>query len=252
MSHSVFHPEFPMQRYPLLPFAGLVLVGGMAFAQENPGQMGTTPQPSATDPSNPGAQKQRSQTQQTPQIQQAPTTPTQPQTRPSPANPPEVEKPESAVGGTAQQRPQSAALPGSEPNPNAGPLSPVQPNADELRKRIEVALRREPSLSNTNIILNISDNSIDITGNANTPKERLTARRIVQSFAGNRKVRERISVAGVTRKTDETLPAGTPVPPAPSGAAQRPEDQSQPDQSQQNRPKSDPEKHGDASGTPRE
>jgi hypothetical protein len=237
-----------MQRSLLLPFAGVVLACGMAWAQENPGQMGTTPQPSATDPANVGAQKQRPQ--QSPQIQQAPTTPTQPQTRPIPTNPPELDKPESAVGGTTQQRPQPTTLPSNEASQSAGALSPVQPNAAELRKRIESALRREPSLSNTNIMLNITDDSIDITGSANSPKERLTARRIVQSFAGNRKVRERISVAGVTRRTDETLPTGTPVPPAPPGTAQKPADQPpQPDQ--QNRPKTDPEKHGDASEQPR-
>lgn len=240
-----------MQRAFLIPFAGVVLACGIACAQENPGQMGATPQPSATDPANAGAQKQRSQRQPTPQVQQAPTTPTQPQTRPTPATPAdEIDKPQSAVSGTTEQRPQPAALPSSEANPSAGALSPVQPNADELRKRIESALRREPSLSNTNIVLNITDDAIDISGNANTPKERLTARRIVQSFAGNRKVRERISVAGVTRKSDESLPTGTPVPPAPAGTAQNPADQP-PQPSQQNRPKTDPEKHGDASEQPR-
>jgi hypothetical protein len=229
----------------------LALMTAGAIAQENPGQMGTTPQPSATDPANPGTQSQKAQIprakQQPATPQQAPTTPTQPQPRSTP--PAEIEKPESAVGATKAAPAPKPLTP--EPNANAGALSPVQPNADELRAKIEAALRREPSLSNTTISLNISDDTIDITGNANSPKERLTARRIVQSFAGNRKVRERISVAGVSRPNDESVPTGTPR--TPNGSAQSaPPNPPKPDEAETaNRPKRDPDKHGDASGTPR-
>lgn len=141
-----------------------------------------------------------------------------------------------------------------EPETKAGALSPVQPSADELRKRIEAALRREPSLSGANIMLNISDDTIDITGTANTPKERLAARRIVQSFAGNRRVRERITVAGITRKADEAAPMGTPQPPAAAGSQPSAQPQDQPEQRDSqdaNRVKKDPEKHGDQSDRPR-
>lgn len=230
---------------------GLALTTAGASAQENPGQMGTTPQPSATDPGNPVTQSQKAQTppvkQQPAPPQQAPTTPTQPQPRTT--APADIDKPESAAGATNTPPAPKPLAP--EPNANAGALSPVQPSADELRAKIEAALRHEPSLSNTTISLNISDDTIDITGNANSPKERLAARRIVQSFAGNRKVRERISVAGVTRSNDESAPAGTPR--APNGSAQSaPPNPPKPDEADNpNRPKTDPDKHGDASGTPR-
>jgi hypothetical protein len=229
---------------------GLALTTAVAGAQENPGQMGTTPQPSATNPAN-TAQPQKAQTppaQQRAISQQAPTTPTQPQPRTT--APDEIEKPESAAGAT-KTAPAPKPLT-AEPNTNAGALSPVQPGADELRAKIEAALRREPSLSNSNISLNISDDTIDITGSANSPKERLAARRIVQSFAGNRKVRERISVAGVSRSNEESLPAGTPRPANQGNAQSAPSTPPKPDEADNaNRPKSDPEKHGDASGTPR-
>lgn len=229
---------------------GLALTAACAVAQENPGQMGTTPQPSATNPANTGTQKA-----QTPPAQprtnppQAPTTPTQPQPRTTvPAT--DIDKPESSAGATKTPAPAPKPL-AAEPNANAGALSPVQPGAEELRAKIEAALRREPSLSNSNISLNISDDTIDITGNANSPKERLAARRIVQSFAGNRKVRERISVAGVSRRADEEQ-AGTPRPADQGSARTAPSTPPKPDEAENpNRPKTDPEKQGDASGTPR-
>lgn len=231
---------------------GLALTTAYAVAQENPGQMGTTPQPSATNQANSGSQSQQAQTPpaQPANPQQAPTTPTQPQAHP-PANPADIEKPESAAGAT-KTAPAAKPLTSTETNANAGALSPVQPSANELRAKIEAALRREPSLSNTTISLNISDDTIDITGNANSPKERLAARRIVQSFAGNRKVRERINVAGVSRPNDESVPAGTPRPAAQPSARTAPSTPPKPDEADdQNRPKSDPATQGDASGKPR-
>ena len=236
---------------------GLALTTAYAVAQENPGQMGTTPQPSATNQANTGSQSQKAQTppaQPPVNPQQAPTTPTQPQPRTNPdqaANPADIEKPESAAGAT-KTVPAAKPLISTDTNANAGALSPVQPSANELRAKIEAALRREPSLSNTSISLNISDDTIDITGNANSPKERLAARRIVQSFAGNRKVRERINVAGVSRPNDDSVPAGTPRPANQPSARTAPSTPPKPDEAEDpNRPKSDPAKQGDASGKPR-
>jgi hypothetical protein len=229
---------------------GLAVTTACAVAQENPGQMGTTPQPSATNPANTQkAQTAPAQPQTAPQ--QAPTTPTQPQPRTG-TNAADIDKPESATGATKTIPSPTPKPLAAESNPNAGALSPVQPGADELRARIEAALRREPSLSNTNISLNISDDTIDITGNANSPKERLAARRIVQSFAGNRKVRERINVAGVSRPNDESAPAGTPRPANQPSARTAPSTPPKPDEAEDpNRPKSDPATQGDASGKPR-
>lgn len=230
----------------------LVLAGAaVVSAQENPGQMGTQPQPSVT---NPATKKSQPQTQKQANPQN-PTLPTTPQTRPTAPATMDVEKPESAVGGTTVRPTAPADLPNAKENPNAGALQLVQPSADVLRNRIETALRREPSLSNANIVLNISDDTIDITGNANTPKERITARRIVQSFAGNRRVRERIAVAGITRTEPQQEQLGTPNGPGATHAnpnAQNPQqpnpDQPKPEDAQQQK---EAAKKGDASGSPR-
>jgi hypothetical protein len=234
-----------------------LLLGSVAVAaaQENPGQMGTQPQPSATNPPNTGAQTQQPSASPR-QNQQAnprnPTVPTSPQTRPAGAPITDVDKPESAVGGTAPRPNAPQNLTSESSNSKAGALQLIQPNADELRNRIETALRREPSLSNATIVLNISDDTIDISGNANTPKERITARRIVQSFAGNRRVRERITVAGVTRPESQQEQLGAPNGPGASRANPSPD----PQNPQQPKPEDtelqkEAAKKGDASGTPR-
>src|SRR3954462_5291767 len=104
----------------------LAFASGYTVAQENPAQMGTQPQPSATNP--PSQQKP---------AQPAPTTPTQPKTKPPTAPNATVEKPESAAGGTTAPAPKRADLPAKSEPPNAGALQLVQPTADELRGRIE-------------------------------------------------------------------------------------------------------------------
>jgi hypothetical protein len=217
---------------------GIWLLAGSAVAQENQGQMGTQPRPAVTTPATQAHPDKDAQTNQTP------TTPTTPQSHPQ-QDPNAVEKPESAVGGTQPPPPPPQALP-AEPlaQQDAGALQLVQPDAQELRSHIEQALQREPSLQGANIVLNISDTTIDIAGNANTPRQRLTARRIVQSFAGNRKVQERITVAGMAPRTEPQTDKSEPV--LPKNAPAQTE-QPKPD----NRPKSEPEKQGDASGRPR-
>ena len=160
----------------------LAFATAYAVSQENPGQMGAQAKPSAT--TAPSQQKPAPPAQ-------PPTTPTQPQTRPQPADPnAAVEKPESAVGGTNAAKPQPANLPAKNEPPNAGALQLVQPNADELRARIETALKREPSLSNANIVLNITDDAIDISGNTALPARAMSSARLRQrcEAAGSRAI----------------------------------------------------------------
>ena len=105
------------------------------------------------------------------------------------------------------------------------PLAFHTPDREQLRQRIETALRNESSLTGTRLIVNVSDDAVDVSGNTDTNKQRLAARRIVQSFAGNMRVRERISVAGATpAKSTSDLPnkslPGVNIP-GPNAAQQR-------------------------------
>jgi hypothetical protein len=123
---------------------------------------------------------------------------------------------------------------------NAGALTPEQ-----LHQRIEAALHSEPTLSGSNLNVNVSDDAIDLSGTVNSSKERLTARRIVQSFAGNRRVRERVTVAGGGARNASPNPNAQPNGKEPNTPAEKSEVQNA------NRPITDPAKHGDQSEEPR-
>lgn len=66
------------------------------------------------------------------------------------------------------------------------------PSSGDLQGQIQNALRNEPTLSNDNVSVTVSEDEIDVAGTVATAKEKLTAKRIVQSYAGNRKVKEQI------------------------------------------------------------
>jgi BON domain len=57
-------------------------------------------------------------------------------------------------------------------------------------------LRNEPTLSSSSVAVNVTDDSIELNGSAPSAKDRDEAKRIAQSFAGNRRVVDNIKVAG--------------------------------------------------------
>jgi len=66
----------------------------------------------------------------------------------------------------------------------------------DLQSQIQNALRNEPTLSSDNINVNVTDDTINLSGTVATGKEKQTAKRIAQSYAGNRKVKEHLTVSG--------------------------------------------------------
>ena len=73
---------------------------------------------------------------------------------------------------------------------NAGAIS------SDLQTQIRTALRHEPTLANDHINATVSGDTIDLTGTVASGKDRQTALRIAQSFAGNRRVSDHMTVAG--------------------------------------------------------
>jgi hypothetical protein len=65
-----------------------------------------------------------------------------------------------------------------------------------LQSQIQNALQNEPTLHNDNVSVNVTENTIELGGNVQTSKEKQTARRIASSFAGNRRVKDRVTVSG--------------------------------------------------------
>ena len=66
----------------------------------------------------------------------------------------------------------------------------------QLQQSITNALHSDPALAGSNVMVNVTDSTIELTGSVPTGKERQTAKRIAQSYAQNRKVVDRITVTG--------------------------------------------------------
>ncbi len=136
--------------------------------------------------------------------------------------------------------------------PEKGSVTNLGTDVTAVRQRIESALATEPSLKGAAFTINVTDDTVEISGVANNGRERTAARRIVQSFAGNLRVKDRITVAGVTPPSaDQTPPADAAnakknAPAAEQETISKPEsDEDQPDARKGNKPKKDPKKHGD-------
>lgn len=122
-------------------------------------------------------------------------------------------------------------------------------DVDAVRQRIETALHSDPTLNGSAFTVNVSDDTVEISGVADSGKERTAARRIVQSYAGNLRVKDRITVAGAPAPPSAEQPsdaARKTLPTAEADTLSKPEsDQDQPPGKKTNKPKKDPKKHGD-------
>jgi hypothetical protein len=181
------------------------------------------------------------------------------------AAPPAKESAKPAAPPSANAPRPNATAPAStnaqQPTPETekGTMSNLGTDVDAVRQRIENALASEPSLKGTAFTLNVSDDTIEISGVANNGRERTAARRIVQSFSGNLRVKDRMTVAGVAAPSaDEQNPsrAKTADPNQaqdPSETLAKPESDEQPPApgKKPNKPKKEPAKDGDKSEDPR-
>jgi len=110
-------------------------------------------------------------------------------------------------GTTGQTTPTTAptgatpTTPDTQSAPGAGTTAT---SGSDLQAQIQNALRNEPTLANDNVNVIVSDSEIDLSGAVATGKEKLTAKRIVQSYAGNRKVKEHLTLASQDNTTNST------------------------------------------------
>jgi len=66
----------------------------------------------------------------------------------------------------------------------------------DLQSQIQNALSKEPTLAGESVRISVADDNIEMQGNVATAKEKLTATRIVQSYAGNKKVASHVTISG--------------------------------------------------------
>ena len=97
-----------------------------------------------------------------------------------------------------------------------------------LKSQIETALQRDPSLMGSALNVSIDDKGVELTGQVNNGKERVAARRIAQSYSGNRRVQDKITVLGqpdtqVAQKPTaaQSTDSGANLPQSDQGAAKK-------------------------------
>jgi osmotically-inducible protein OsmY len=110
-----------------------------------------------------------------------------------------------APSASASTQSSTSSLPASDQNPSASGDSAA------LKSTIQDKLKSEPLLSTSNVNVNVTDSTIELSGTVLTGKEKQTAGRIAQSYAGNRKVIDRITVTG--KGYDSSSGQATPVQP---------------------------------------
>lgn len=110
-----------------------------------------------------------------------PTTPdpTAPTTQ-QPAPPPQEERPQG----------QSPTVPqGEAPLPSSNVS-----DSSNLQQQLDQAYQSEPSLNGSKIEVGVNDSQVQLTGSVPTNKDKVTAERIAKSYAGSRKVVNKMTV----------------------------------------------------------
>jgi osmotically-inducible protein OsmY len=78
--------------------------------------------------------------------------------------------------------------------PDTKAPAPQDLSASEVEQQIQDKLNHEPALANTEIAVKIDAKSVTLTGSVNTENQRDLALRIAQSYAGHRKILDKIKV----------------------------------------------------------
>jgi hypothetical protein len=108
----------------------------------------------------------------------------------------------------AQQQPPTNSPPYTTPPtfPEGRPQQQMPPDTkapppqdlsdSEVEQQIQKKLSREPALASTEIGVKIDAKSVTLTGSVDTERQRDLALRIAQSYAGQRKVVDKIKIQG--------------------------------------------------------
>ena len=118
---------------------------------------------------------------------------------------------------------QSQVPPSTDAGSSAGIASPAgqagstdtsatAESSDQVKSDIQTAFRNEPTLTSSSVSVDVTADTITLSGTAPSQKDRDEAKRIAQSFAGNRKVVDNVKVSGMGTgsTTDMSNPNATP------------------------------------------
>ena len=158
------------------PFYLLVFVLVLSLVYATSQTSGSSSSPSTTSPSN---------DQTTSQPSGATSTPAQSQSSGS-------------MSGSAGAQTGTTGTTGAQSGSTgtAGSMGTSASAGTDIQGQVENALKNEPTLSNDSITVSVTDDTINLSGTVASGKEKQTAKRIAQSYAGNRKVKEHLTVSG--------------------------------------------------------
>ncbi len=99
--------------------------------------------------------------------------------------------------------PATGDVAGAAANPDAanssGAISAMTDS--DLQSQIQSALSKEPTLAGDSAHATVSGDTIELAGTVGTNKEKITATRIVQSYAGSKKLVNKLTVGGRSEKS---------------------------------------------------
>lgn len=111
-----------------------------------------------------------------------------------------------ATGGVSGAASSSAT---QTPAAEGSPSGVAVPTDSDLEGQIQNALNKEPTLSGDSTHVRVTSDTIELGGNVGTNKEKVTATRIVQSYAGSRKLVNHLAVGNRGGSTTSS-PSGRP------------------------------------------
>jgi hypothetical protein len=148
--------------------------------------------------------------------QQQPTTPVNPstpatqigdgaQSKTGTPVPPTTTAPSTTGGVSGAASSSTARTPDTQDS--AGGVSAMTDS--DLQSQIQNALSKEPTLTGDSPRVNVSGDTVELTGNVGTNKEKITATRIVQSYSGSKKL---VNKLAISPRNEKSSPASTDNP----------------------------------------
>lgn len=191
-----------------------------------------------------------------------------------PTRPIEQQTPPSGARTIKAQPVQPATEPKPEPKPAAKPIAisgpaappyrapawlPQSPDSSTLRTQIQSALTKDESLVGSKVEVAVDDTQVNLAGTVTGSSEKLAAERITRSFAGNRKVVNKLTISTSASQPAKSTPAPdklnnrqhTANMPVASFAAQQETHPADATPASANAPQKDPATSGDQSTSPR-
>jgi hypothetical protein len=129
--------------------------------------------------------------------------------------------PDEVPAGTAST-PDLSANPPSEPSsatpvelfpiPEVPADAPLTPAEIELQAQIQNAISKDPTLTSDNVNVSLFPGGIELSGTVASVRARLAASRLAKSYAANRKVVDKITIAARHETPGEPAPAKAETP----------------------------------------